>query len=93
MIQVYDPMGLPAAQTVNKRKLLSTLVNKKVAFVWNQYISTTRFWPELEKSVEAIYEPLAIQRIYKENTWNTASREQMDKTLAESDYLVVGVGA
>jgi hypothetical protein len=93
MFQVCDPTGLPPFSAGKKSKTLSTLVNRKVAFVWNQYASTTRFWPELEKAVEALYEPLAVQRIYKENTWSPAQREALDKTLAASDYLVVGVGA
>ncbi len=93
MFQVYDPTGLPAAHAVTKRRTLSTLVNKNVGFIWNQYVSTNRFWPELEKSIEAIYEPHAVQRIYKENTWSPAPRDKLDKTLAQSDYLVVGVGA
>jgi len=93
MLQVYDPMGLPASHAMKKRKTLSTLLNRRVAFVWNQYASTKRFWPALEKAVEALYEPIAVQRIYKENTWSPAERVQLGKALADSDYLVVGVGA
>lgn len=93
MLQVYDPMGLPPSHAKKRRKTLSTLLNRRVAFVWNQYASTKRFWPELERAVDALYEPIAVQRIYKENTWSPAERDQLDKTLADSDYLVVGVGA
>lgn len=93
MLQVYDPTGLPPSHGSKQRKALSTLVGSRVAFVWNQYASTKRFWPEFEKAVEAVYEPVAIQRIYKENTWSPAERNKLDGLLAEADYLVVGVGA
>jgi hypothetical protein len=93
MLQVYDPTGLPPSRGSKQRKTLSTLVGAKVAFVWNQYASTTRFWPEFEKAIQGIYEPGAIRRIYKENTWSPAERGRLDELLVDTDYLVVGVGA
>lgn len=93
MLQVYDPVGLPPAPAAKERRTLPTLVGAKVGFVWNQYASTRRFWPELEKAVAALYEPASTRRVYKDNTWNIAERDKLGAALAESDYLIVGVGA
>lgn len=93
MFQVYDPVGVAATASAKNRRNLETLNNKNIGFVWNQYVSTKRFWPEFEKSVEALYQVSEVQRIYKENTWSPAPREKLLKLLEDVDCLIAGVGA
>ena len=93
MIQIYDPVGKPVSRATKSQQGLSSLSARKVGFVWNQYQSTTRFWPEMEGMVASFYEPSDIRRVYKENTWSPAPPEKLRELMEESEYLVVGVGA
>ena len=93
MIELVSPIGRPRTQAQAARKRLGEVGAKRVGFVWNQYQTTRKFWPRLEAAVEDVCKPSAVQRAYKSNTWMPLEQNRFSELTAQTDYLVVGVGA
>ena len=93
MIELVSPVGHPRVAQQARRKSLGTPVGRRLGFIWNQYQSTRNFWPRLERAVEDLCKPAAVQRAYKSNTWTPLDRAQFGELAAAVDYLVIGVGA
>ena len=93
MLELISPVGHPRIEAQASRKALDTPVGRRVGFIWNQYPATRHFWPHLERAVEDLCKPAAVQRAYKSNTWTPLDRAQFGELAAAVDYLVIGVGA
>ncbi len=93
MIELVSPIGHPRVEEQVRRKSLGTPVGRRLGFIWNQYQTTRVFWPLLEREVENLCMPSAVERAYKANTWTPLEKERFGDLAAGSDYLVIGVGA
>ena len=93
MIELVSPIGYPRVQAQAPRKALGNPVGRRVGFIWNQYQTTRNFWPRLERAIEAVCKPPAVERAYKSNTWMPLEKEKFEDIAASVDYLVIGVGA
>ncbi len=74
-------------------QVIDVLDNLRVALVWSGHAATVKFWPVLERTVEALLHPREVRRVNKPSTWNAASPEEIDDFAREIDYAIVGVGA
>lgn len=91
--QVLDPTADTAeARQRTPRRMLRSLRKARIGFVWGQHVSTTVFWPILEQTIEAMYEPVEVVRLYKSSTWNPAPQPALDEVLRRIDYAITGVG-
>ncbi len=93
MIELISPVGYPRIEEQARRRSLDTPVGRRVGFIWNQYPATRGFWPRLERAIEELCKPSAIERAYKNNTWAPLEQARFRHIAAAVDYLVVGVGA
>ena len=93
MIELVSPIGHPRVEAQAEIKPLGSPVGRRLGFIWNQYQTTRNFWPRLERAVEALCKPPAVERAYKSNTWMPLERERFGELASQVDYLVVGVGA
>ena len=92
-IQMFDPVGEVEALRRQPLRILETLNGRRVGCVFNQHVSALAFWKALEAEIEKTLAPSHIERVYKANTWAPAPRVDADRVLAETDYVLVGVGA
>ena len=93
MIELVSPLGYPRVEAEAPRRALETPIGRRVGFIWNQYPVTRQFWPLLERALEDLCGPAAVERAYKSNTWMPLERDRFGELKAQVDYLVVGVGA
>jgi hypothetical protein len=93
MIELVSPVGHPRVEAQARRKTLGNPAGRRLGFIWNQYQTTRVFWPLLERAVEDICRPSAVERAYKANTWTPLEKERFGELAAGADYLVIGVGA
>ena len=93
MIELVSPVGHPRVAEQVRRKSLGSPVGRRLGFIWNQYQTTRNFWPRLERAVEDVCKPTAVQREYKGNTWTPLEPEKFGALAGAVDYLVIGVGA
>lgn len=92
-IELFDPVGEPEKFERAKPRPLAGLEGKRVGCVFNQHVSALAFWEGLEAEVERVLSPERTTRVYKTNTWAPAPRVDAERILAETDYVLVGVGA
>ena len=92
-VLMMNPTGIVMKPHLQKVHGLDTLQGKKVGYIFNQHSTASAFWKTLEKAVETKFGPVAVCRVYKENTWAPAARTEVDKLVRETDYALVGVGA
>jgi hypothetical protein len=93
VIELVSPVGYPRIAEQAPRRALDTPVGRRVGFIWNQYQTTRNFWPRLERAVEELCKPAAVQRAYKINTWTPLDTTRFGELAAAVDCLVIGVGA
>ena len=93
MIELVSPIGYPRVEAQAKSRRLDTAVGRRVGFIWNQYQTTRNFWPRLERALETLGKPSAVQRVYKKNTWMPLEQNHYSELTSQVDYLVIGVGA
>ena len=93
MIELISPIGHPRVEAQAELKPLGSPVGKRLGFIWNQYQTTRNFWPRLERAVEAVCKPPAVERAYKSNTWMPIDKAKFAELRDAVDYLVIGVGA
>ena len=93
MLELISPVGHPRIEAQASRRTLDTPVGRRVGFIWNQYQATRHFWPHLERAVEELCKPSAVDRAYKGNTWTPLDGARFGELAAAVDYLVIGVGA
>jgi hypothetical protein len=92
-IELFDPVGEPEQFERVKPRTLAGLEGKRVGYVFNQHVSALAFWDGLEAEVGRILSPEHVTRVHKTNTWAPAPRVDAERVLAETDYVLVGVGA
>ena len=93
MIELISPVGYPRVEEQAQRRRLDTPVGRRVGYIWNQYQATRQFWPRLERALEDVARPTAVERAYKSNTWMPLEPAKFSALAGTIDYLVVGVGA
>ncbi len=92
-IELLDPTGTVAKTPRTEENILETLNGRKAGFIFNQHASGLAFWKSLEAEVERRFKPTAVERVYKENTWAPAPKEDVDKLIGATDYVLIGLGA
>lgn len=92
-IQLFDPVGAPEIVRPRRKSAWKALAGMRVGYIFNQHTSALVFWDALEKAVERTLQPAAAQRVYKTNTWASAPKADVDRLVAQTDYVLVGVGA
>ena len=92
-IQLLDPTGVIAKSQRTAETVLESLNGRRAGFIFNSHASGLAFWKGLEEEVERRFKPVSMHRVYKENTWAPAPRDEVAKLIAQSDYALVGVGA
>ncbi len=90
---LHDPTGDTVKTQSAHERILENHVGKRVGFIFNMHTSAIAFWQTLESEVDRLFKPVAMQRIYKENTWAPAADSEVDRLVRETDYILVGVGA
>jgi hypothetical protein len=93
VIELVSPVGYPRVEAQAQRRALDTPVGRRLGYIWNQYQTTRNFWPRLERAVEALCQPPAVTRAYKNNTWTPLEPQRFAELAGAVDYLVIGVGA
>ena len=93
MIELVSPLGYPRVEVQAERRTLESPVGRRVGFIWNQYQATRQFWPRLERALEELCRPAALERAYKSNTWMPLEPAKFSALADRVDYMVVGVGA
>jgi hypothetical protein len=92
-IIMLDPTGKVASSRGEPERPLEVIAGRRVGYVFNGHASGRVFWKALEDEVEKSYRPSAASRVHKVNTWAPAPHADMQRLLAESDYVLVGLGA
>jgi hypothetical protein len=92
-IRLLDPTSSIAKAAPRSAQRLESLQAKRVGYLFNQHKSAQAFWQALEREIDKVLSPSAILRVYKENTWAPAPKEDVGRLKQETDYAVVGVGA
>lgn len=92
-IELFDPVGDVHIPETAPQRALATLAGMRVGLVFNQHVSAIAFWKAMESELEKTLKPAGMLRIYKSNTWAPAPRAEANRVLAETDYVLVGVGA
>ena len=92
-IQLFDPVGEVEVVSRQPTRILETLNGRRVGCVFNQHVSAIAFWKAMESEIEATIRPSSDLRVYKSNTWAPAPRADANRVIAETDYVLVGVGA
>ncbi len=92
-VQLVDPTGILVAVKRDGREKLTSLKGKRAGFIFNQHAFGVAFWNKLEREIEATYAPSRVERVYKDNTWAPAPAPDVARLLAETDYVLVGLGA
>lgn len=92
-MRLIDPTGVLVSMQREGREPLRELKGKRAGFIFNQHATARAFWGALEREVEKDHAPLAIDRVYKDNTWAPASQPEIDRLMEETDYVLVGLGA
>jgi hypothetical protein len=92
-IVMLNPTGAVASVERRPERSLETVRGRKVGYVFNQHETGRHFWTALEQEVTRRYSPLATNRAYKVNTWAPTPKAELDSVIAESDYVLVGLGA
>lgn len=92
-IKVRDPLAeINKAGEREQVGALQSLEGKRVGLLWSQHASSVKFWPVLEKVVEAKFRPSEVHRLYKQSTWNVVSPTELEEFRRKVDYVLVGVG-
>ena len=98
----FSPEGTTAEQQRKPLRTIETLQNKRVGFLWGMHSLSSKFWPVLEKEVDAVFEPREIHRHYKHdtgdgkfhgNTWIASPISDIQEMAPNIDYAISGVGA
>ena len=89
----YDPVAEPEVKGAKPMRPVETLQVGRMGLVWGGHGSTAKFWPVFEEMVEGMYEPSAVQKLYKHSTWNPAPMTEMEDLASRIDYAIAGVGA
>jgi hypothetical protein len=92
-IQLFDPVGEIDLVRREPERALQSLGGRRAGYVFNQHVSAIAFWKAMESEIEQTLRPANVLRIYKDNTWAPAPRADANRVLAETDYVLVGVGA
>ena len=92
-IKMLDPVGDVETVAQAQEKVLETLNGRRVGYVFNQHVTALAFWQKLEEEVGQRVKPASVHKVYKVNTWAPAPRADLDQLSAETDYVLVGVGA
>lgn len=92
-VQLVDPTGILMTVKRDGREKLASLEGKRVGFIFNQHALGVAFWNRLESEIRRIHAPSKIERVYKDNTWAPAAQPEVARLLAETDYVLVGLGA
>ena len=92
-IRLLDPTSYIAKAAPNKRQRLDSLQAKRVGYLFNQHKSAAAFWQALEHEMDRVFGPAAVLRVYKENTWAPAPKDEVARLREETDFALVGVGA
>jgi len=93
VIELVSPVGYPRVEAQAERRSLATPVGRRLGYIWNQYQTTRGFWPRLERALEALCRPPAVERAYKSNTWTPLEKPRFEELAEAVDFLVIGVGA
>ncbi len=92
-LRVRDPLAeIHEAAERKQIGALQSLEGRRVGLLWSQHASSVKFWPVLEKVVEAKFRPSEVHRLYKQSTWNVVSPAELEEFVRKVDYVVVGVG-
>ncbi len=92
-IQLLDPVADVEVIVREREREIRSLDDRKVGFVFNQHVTALAFWKKLEQEVRGRFKPSSVHSLYKVNTWAPAPRAELEKLAAESEYVLVGVGA
>lgn len=92
-LRVRDPLA-EIREAAERKPIgpLQSLEGRRVGLLWSQHASSVKFWPVLEKVVEAKFRPSEVHRLYKQSTWNVVSPAELAEFVRKVDYVVVGVG-
>lgn len=89
----YDPIAEIAVAETRLVRPIETLLGGRMGLIWGGHGSTAKFWPVFEETVQAMYEPGAVHKIYKHSTWNPAPKSDMEELASKIDYAIIGIGA
>ena len=92
-IRLLDPTSYIAKAVPKSEQHLDSLQAKRVGYLFNQHKSAAAFWQALEREIDRAFSPSGIMRLYKENTWAPAPKDEVGRLREETDYTLVGVGA
>jgi hypothetical protein len=92
-IKMLDPVGDVETVARAAEKPLGRLDGRRVGYVFNQHVTALAFWQKLEEEVGRRVKPASVHKVYKVNTWAPAPRVDLERLSAETDYVLVGVGA
>ena len=92
-IRLLDPRSYIAKVAPRSTQRLDSLQAKRVGYLFNQHKSAAAFWQALEREIDRAFSPSAVARVYKENTWAPAPKDDVARLKEETDYALVGVGA
>jgi hypothetical protein len=92
-IVMYEPVGEVERLDAREERPLDSLTGKRIGIIFNQHTSALAFWKAFEQEVESRFEPSAMHRVYKENTWAQAPKAKIEELVKETDFALIGVGA
>jgi hypothetical protein len=92
-LRVRDPRADIASPPEGKRiRRLEAVHGTRMGLLWSQHASSEKFWPVFERIAQMTFHPTAVQRLYKDSTWNVATAEQIEALAGQTDFVLVGVG-
>ena len=92
-LRIRDPLAEINRPPEGKRlRRLEALRGTRMGLLWSQHASSEKFWPVFERVAEHQLHPSAVQRLYKDSTWNVATPDQVQKLAMDVDFALVGVG-
>lgn len=87
-----DPVGEAVTSQKQSAKLRWS-PDKRIATLFNNHVSSYRFWKRLEELLKERLGGLVVATLAKENTFAPAPQEMITEIAETADLAIVGVGA
>lgn len=91
-IILCDPVG-EVTVTAKRSVALNWATGKRVATLFNNHVSSYRFWKRLEGLLQEQLSSSPISTFSKENTFAVAPLETINDVVRKADLAIVDVGA
>lgn len=93
-IRMLNPVARSQAETSHQPARIEELQGQRLGLLFNGHVSSVKFWYHLEQLLTALYHPVSVISLRKENTFAPAAAEtEIEKLGTAANIVFTGVGA